>query len=387
MIKSLSMMPNSTEICAKHRRKMYGKDAKATDYRDSFIINECINNFNAKPDSLMNPEITKLDQAQPKMPKSVNLRSDCYSKLHNYSAILNLTESEVCRRILFYYMLDSTKGKSDNTVQITALKSKVVLLQSQIENCKQILDQIMNEIELHENKQSITNILYINVNGFYGTQNKDKEKLLNGIDDDCCKKNAERICKKILETKYDIIYLAEFAPNTPTGEWVTKLLDQNGYNRILPNSQKILAKKYYSIVCAFAKKELGITQSVKSPNNWLKWCEIVVNNHHVVGVHSPNTEFLNDTKYAVEHNKQKDLTIVGDVNVTEASDEESQKLINEIINLIGAELLDVNNKNTYRKITKPDRVFSNCDNIEFIVLDGFFDANLSDHDALCITLK
>ena len=30
-------------------------------------------------------------------------------------------------------------------------------------------------------------IMYLNVNGFYGTSNKNRAKLQIGLDDDCCK--------------------------------------------------------------------------------------------------------------------------------------------------------------------------------------------------------
>ena len=105
MIKSLSMMNNVVEVCAKHRERMHGKDATSKDFKDSFIINNCIENFNGKLEGLMGDDITKLDQSQGKTSKSVNLRSDCYEKICTYSKLLNVPESEICRRIL-YYMID-----------------------------------------------------------------------------------------------------------------------------------------------------------------------------------------------------------------------------------------------------------------------------------------
>lgn len=39
MIKSLSMMNNVAEVCGQLRRKMYGKNATAKDFKDSYIIN------------------------------------------------------------------------------------------------------------------------------------------------------------------------------------------------------------------------------------------------------------------------------------------------------------------------------------------------------------
>ena len=81
MVKSLSMMKDVGEVCEQLRRKMYGKDATAKDYKDSFIINNSIDNFSGNPDNLMEGKISELDQSHTKASKSVNLRADCYEKI------------------------------------------------------------------------------------------------------------------------------------------------------------------------------------------------------------------------------------------------------------------------------------------------------------------
>ena len=88
---------------------------------------------------------------------------------------------------------------------------------------------------------------------------------------------------------------------------------------------------------------------------------------------------------AWKETKQK-LIILGDTNVTQQSEIKQIKLMNGIISIVGSEIFDTDKKNTYREITKPDRVFSNTD-IEFFVMDGFFKDKLSDHDALSVTIK
>ena len=53
------------------------------------------------------------------------------------------------------------------------------------------------------------NYFYLNVNGFYGTREKNRDKLKAGLDDSCCLKNAESICNRIVEDgvpKYDAIF-------------------------------------------------------------------------------------------------------------------------------------------------------------------------------------
>lgn len=149
MVKSLSMMNNVAEVCAKHRKRIYGADATSKDYKDSFVINSCIESFNSSPQELMRDDITSLDQSQGKTSKSVNFRSDCYEKIRTYSKSLNLPESEICRRIL-YYMLEAPNGNTENNIQLAALKSKVMLLQTQIEASMQTLTAIIKEIDTIE---------------------------------------------------------------------------------------------------------------------------------------------------------------------------------------------------------------------------------------------
>ncbi len=152
MVKSLSMMNNVVEVCTKHRERMYGKEATSKDFKDSFIINNCIENFVGKPEELMCEDITAIDQSQGKTSKSVNFRSDCYEKLCVYSKLLNVPESEICRRIM-YYMMNAETENTENNVQLTSLKSKVVLLQTQIEASMQTLTEILKEIDLIEGRK------------------------------------------------------------------------------------------------------------------------------------------------------------------------------------------------------------------------------------------
>ena len=100
----------------------------------------------------MKKEISELDQSQGKTSKSVNFRSDSYKKLNTYSKILNVPESEVCRRLL-YFMLEAQVDNSSDRVQLTSLKSKVTLLQTQIEESMNTLAEIIAEIEMVEGRQ------------------------------------------------------------------------------------------------------------------------------------------------------------------------------------------------------------------------------------------
>lgn len=241
------------------------------------------------------------------------------------------------------------------------------------------------------------NVLYININGLYGIREKDREKLRNCVDVEYCRKNAKSICDRILDSqniekslKYDIVFFSEFAPNTPAGKQMTDCFDKMGYRLILPNAYDSLedVKGKYSIVVAYVRKDLHITKSKPSPQRWLTWCEISVNDQTIVGIHNARDPFLFDVKEemkAWKETKEK-LIILGDTNVTQQSEIRQIKLMNGMISIVGSEIFDTDKKNTYREVTKPDRVFSNTD-IEFFVMDGFFKDKLSDHDALSVTIK
>lgn len=116
--------------------------------------------------------------------------------------------------------------------------------------------------------------------------------------------------------------------------------------------------------------------------------DISVNDQTIVGIHNARDPFLFDVKEemkAWKETKEK-LIILGDTNVTQQSEIKQIKLMNGIISIVGSEIFDADKKNTYREVTKPDRVFSNTD-IDFFVMDGFFKDKLSDHDALSVTIK
>lgn len=235
------------------------------------------------------------------------------------------------------------------------------------------------------------NYFYLNVNGFYGVREKNRDKLKAGLDDTCCLKNAESICKLIVEEeslRYDAIFFAEFAPNTPSGKWVTDYFDQKGYRLVLPNAKDEVENYYYSIVAAYVKKDLKVKNSKVSPEGWLTWNELLIDDQYIVGIHSTREAFLNDMKETVKdrNDKEKELIVFGDTNVTNDSEEKQKKLMNEIIGYVGVEIFDEDRKNTFRRITKPDRVFSNIKCIGVRVRDEFFINELSDHDALNVTV-
>ncbi len=234
------------------------------------------------------------------------------------------------------------------------------------------------------------NLFYLNVNGFYGLREKNRDSLLVGVDNDYCVGNAKRICDRILENeeKYDVVFFSEFAPNTQAGKMVTKCFAEHGYRLVLPNSTNSLPNRYYSVVVAFVKEMLGVTKSAKSPNGWLTWCELMIDKKKIVGIHSTRTEFLVDMKTAVKRIKENkyDVLILGDTNVTEYSETKDKELIKEMSGYVGREITDVEEKMTFRGIRKPDRVFSSMPEACHSVISGYYEDKLSDHEALHVML-
>ncbi len=147
MNKTISVMQNIADICSELRVRYYGNDFTAKDYRDSYIINQAIDEFAAEAELLMEEAITKEEQI-PKFTKSINFRASSWEKLNTLSKILNITPMEVCRRILHYTIMnDSTvESSSVNHIRLASLKSKLSLLEAQIESCKQIIAEISEEI-------------------------------------------------------------------------------------------------------------------------------------------------------------------------------------------------------------------------------------------------
>ena len=147
--KSISSMRNIQDVCASLRRKYYGDNATARDYKDSFVINNAIQVFPIEErQALMEEMITEKDRAEIKVSKSVNFRSDCYEKISDMSKMLNIPEAEVLRRILYYSLERDNNSSllSQQEIQLSSLKAKVALLKTQIEDSKKTLEEIINEI-------------------------------------------------------------------------------------------------------------------------------------------------------------------------------------------------------------------------------------------------
>ena len=151
MIRSSSVMKNIQDVCSVLRQKYFGEAASQKDYKDSFVVNKAIDSVKGLPEDLMTESISQKDQSEAKGSKSINYRSDCYEKLSTIAAALQISESEVCRRIM-YYTLEEHNG-SEAVIEVSALKEKVIFLKKQMEKSMAALNEVMLAISLLENKQ------------------------------------------------------------------------------------------------------------------------------------------------------------------------------------------------------------------------------------------
>lgn len=151
MIRSSSMMKDIQEVCSVLRKKYFGEAASQKDYKDSFVINKAIDAYKGRPNELMTQSISQKDQNEIKASKSINYRSDCYEKLSAIATALQISESEVCRRIIYYSLEEHHESKA--MIESSVLKEKVILLKKQMEESMKALNEVMLAITLLEDKE------------------------------------------------------------------------------------------------------------------------------------------------------------------------------------------------------------------------------------------
>ena len=98
---SYTLQQDVKERLEKVRKKMYGPDAVAAEYRDSFVLTNAILSFPL--DDLQKLLLYKdADIRTPKSAKSVTLRANAYGRLVKMANSLTISESEACRLLIFY---------------------------------------------------------------------------------------------------------------------------------------------------------------------------------------------------------------------------------------------------------------------------------------------
>lgn len=151
MIRSTSMMRDIPEVCCALRKKFFGEAASPKDYKDSYIVNEAIDSFKGSPEDLMTPSISQKDQNEIKVSKSINFRSNSHEKLSAIATTLQISESEVCRRIIYYSLEEHQERKA--MIETSILKEKVIHLKRQLEESMKALNEVMLAITLLEDEE------------------------------------------------------------------------------------------------------------------------------------------------------------------------------------------------------------------------------------------
>lgn len=99
---SYSLQSNAAELLDIQRKRLYGKEASAKDYRDSYVLGHEIEDFSFDDVNKL-LEYKEQDSNIPKAAKSVTLRANTYTRLTKITALLGLSESEVCRLIIYHF--------------------------------------------------------------------------------------------------------------------------------------------------------------------------------------------------------------------------------------------------------------------------------------------
>ena len=152
MIKSYFVMDNIGDICSELRNRFYGSNASPKDYKESFVINHSVESFIASPQRLMSKDIEAKEKSSKKMPKSINLRSSCSERVSLLAKTLNISESEVIRRILYYTVLNEDQNADKTSdMKLSEIKDQLTFLRSQVKQQLQIIDQIL--VKLNDSEE------------------------------------------------------------------------------------------------------------------------------------------------------------------------------------------------------------------------------------------
>lgn len=233
-------------------------------------------------------------------------------------------------------------------------------------------------------------IVYLNTNGFCGDEDN---KLFSD------KKTAEKILQEIFKLySPNILFFSEFNANSQVGKFVINfLVEEKKYHCVHPNNLKCIPEDYTSIVLAFSKVE---KKSQPSPNDWLKWNEILMDGYMIVGVHIPDSsKRLKEAKgfwECLESHYQKNISnkviYIGDMNVFKEGTFGKNKL-NKILETAKDAWLSTGHSNdgkrdyTYKYETRIDYAILSPNMPKIVEMHNhqeFFTKRLSDHSLLQI---
>lgn len=239
-------------------------------------------------------------------------------------------------------------------------------------------------------------ILYFNINGFSGSEEKRSRAMKN-------KSIAQTILETIFKkSKPDIIIFSEFDVNSIAGRFVMEYLEIKGYYHIYPNNYSYISERYTSIVLMFAKKKISSTPSLGIV---LKWNEILYDDYRIVGVHIPDSEkeydravkYWDDLYSHYENHKNEKVLYIGDMNVFK-DNSYGKIMLNDLLSCDAKdgwiETGHTNNKLedfTFVGKTRVDYAIMSKKTLKYVNYmenyQEFFEKRLSDHSALLVDLK
>lgn len=135
---SYSLQSNAAELLAIQRRRLYGEEASVRDYRDSYILGNEIETF-AFDDVKKLLKYREQDSKAPKMAKSVTLKANTYERLNRITELLGLSESEICRLIIYYFANEIHDGTKTIPPQI---ESELATLRKALDDARKALSAI-----------------------------------------------------------------------------------------------------------------------------------------------------------------------------------------------------------------------------------------------------
>ena len=292
-------------------------------------------------------------------------------------------------------------------------------------------------------------IMYLNVNGFFG--NEEKNKIMGGktigvvrteISEEkitTCQENlGEEICENEKTKNADMIFLSEVDPQSPATHslgtyrfenkrrcsFIDTINKDKKYNILTPNGNESEKKQWgekweknewgkipgYSCTICLKKKGLNYTNADNGFRDkgkildYLQICKIENEKVVLLAIHAKDEKGFDDSisrllEYAIKNDKKNDKKIIvfGDTNANpdakkiedQEAFERNRRFENFMKKLGLYELAPEGKPYTYLRKTRIDRVFTNMpkDKIIVEVAPTFLEKNLSDHVALLITYE
>lgn len=132
-------------------RSVWYPNTTASQTRDSFVFNDCIDRFTGNPKSLL--EIIERDDGKPIVQRMLTIKADSNKRLQTIAAGIGKSLAATYRAIITYTIenlvnVDAELTEVKTEIGVSQLiKEKVALLEKQLVACNQTMEDIKNLIE------------------------------------------------------------------------------------------------------------------------------------------------------------------------------------------------------------------------------------------------